>query len=209
VFLAKRTQADFQAWRDQQAWTVEKDRRFDRHERRPPDWKPQSPGTGKAVRRSYSSGRYVRSETRGRHSVNFLPDACSESAEAGDRVVADGELPDVLGHAPSAPTTSWKKGRVAWPKSALIAGLVEDKDLARDDVDHLINPVLPLKATLSALPHNNSHRAISAASDFLYMRHWIAIKNPFCRKGRRVQLNSVGCGGNNVFEHADILALPL
>jgi hypothetical protein len=113
--------------------------------------------------------------------------------------VADGELPDVLGHAPSAPTTSWKKGRVAWPKSALNAGLIEDKDLTRDDMDHLINPVLPLEATLSAFPHNHSQRAISAASDLFYTRHWIAIKNPFCRKSRRVQLNSVGCGGNNVF----------
>jgi hypothetical protein len=32
--------ADFQAWRDQDAWTAEKYRRFDRHERMPPDWKP-------------------------------------------------------------------------------------------------------------------------------------------------------------------------
>src|SRR6202165_674399 len=38
VFLSKRTEADFQAWRDQEAWTAEKYRRFDRHERMPPDW---------------------------------------------------------------------------------------------------------------------------------------------------------------------------
>jgi hypothetical protein len=38
VFLAKRTEADFQEWRDQQAWTAEKYRRFDRGERMPPDW---------------------------------------------------------------------------------------------------------------------------------------------------------------------------
>jgi hypothetical protein len=43
VFLSKRTAADFQAWRDQQAWTAEKYRRFDRGERMPPDWKPQRP----------------------------------------------------------------------------------------------------------------------------------------------------------------------
>jgi hypothetical protein len=30
VFLSKRTEADFQAWRDQEAWTAEKYRRFDR-----------------------------------------------------------------------------------------------------------------------------------------------------------------------------------
>jgi hypothetical protein len=36
VFLSKRTEADFQKWRDQQAWTAEKYRRFDRHERMPP-----------------------------------------------------------------------------------------------------------------------------------------------------------------------------
>jgi hypothetical protein len=38
VFLAKRTPTDFQEWRDQQAWTAEKYRRFDRGERMPPDW---------------------------------------------------------------------------------------------------------------------------------------------------------------------------
>ena len=43
VFLTKRTEVDFQAWRDQQAWTAEKYRRFDRGERMPPDWKPQRP----------------------------------------------------------------------------------------------------------------------------------------------------------------------
>ncbi|MBR1286058.1 hypothetical protein JQ597_28805 [Bradyrhizobium sp. AUGA SZCCT0177] len=35
VYLPKRTEADFQAWRDQQAWTAEKYRRFDRGERVP------------------------------------------------------------------------------------------------------------------------------------------------------------------------------
>jgi len=35
VFLSKRTEADFQKWRDQQAWTAEKYRRFDRGERMP------------------------------------------------------------------------------------------------------------------------------------------------------------------------------
>jgi hypothetical protein len=40
VFLANRSEADFQVWRDQQAWTAEKYRRFDRGERMPPDWKP-------------------------------------------------------------------------------------------------------------------------------------------------------------------------
>ena len=43
LFLSRRTDADFQAWRDQQAWTAEKYRRFDRGERMPPDWKPQRP----------------------------------------------------------------------------------------------------------------------------------------------------------------------
>ena len=33
LFLAKRTEADFQAWREQRAWTAEKYRRFDRGER--------------------------------------------------------------------------------------------------------------------------------------------------------------------------------
>jgi hypothetical protein len=35
VFLAKRTEADFVEWRDQQAWTAEKYRRFDKGERMP------------------------------------------------------------------------------------------------------------------------------------------------------------------------------
>src|SRR6266478_833054 len=39
VFLANRTEADFQAWRDERDWTAEKYRRFDRHERMPPDWR--------------------------------------------------------------------------------------------------------------------------------------------------------------------------
>jgi hypothetical protein len=37
VFSAKRTEADYQAWRDQRDWTAEKYRRFDRGERMPPD----------------------------------------------------------------------------------------------------------------------------------------------------------------------------
>jgi hypothetical protein len=39
VFLSKRSEADFQEWRDQRDWTVEKYRRFDRGERMPPDWR--------------------------------------------------------------------------------------------------------------------------------------------------------------------------
>jgi hypothetical protein len=46
LFLSKRTEADFQAWRDQQAWTAEKYRRFDRGERMPPDWKPSRAAAG-------------------------------------------------------------------------------------------------------------------------------------------------------------------
>jgi hypothetical protein len=40
VFSGRRSEADFQAWREQQAWTAEKYRRFDRGERMPPDWRP-------------------------------------------------------------------------------------------------------------------------------------------------------------------------
>ena len=40
VLLAKRTEADFQVWRDERDWTAEKYRRFDQGERMPPDWKP-------------------------------------------------------------------------------------------------------------------------------------------------------------------------
>jgi hypothetical protein len=39
-YLPKRGAADFEEWRDQEAWTAEKHRRFDRHERMPPDWRP-------------------------------------------------------------------------------------------------------------------------------------------------------------------------
>jgi hypothetical protein len=39
VFLSNRTEADFQAWRDQRDWTAEKYRRFDRGERMPPGWR--------------------------------------------------------------------------------------------------------------------------------------------------------------------------
>ena len=39
VFLSKRTEADFQAWRRQRDWTAEKYRRFDRGERMPHDWR--------------------------------------------------------------------------------------------------------------------------------------------------------------------------
>jgi hypothetical protein len=37
VFLSNRTEADFQAWRDQRDWTAEKYRRFDRGELMPHD----------------------------------------------------------------------------------------------------------------------------------------------------------------------------
>ena len=46
VFLSKRTPADFQAWREQQAWTAEKYRRFERGERMPPGWKPPRAAAG-------------------------------------------------------------------------------------------------------------------------------------------------------------------
>jgi hypothetical protein len=39
VFLSKRTEADFQVWRNHQAWTAGKYRRFDRGERMPHDWR--------------------------------------------------------------------------------------------------------------------------------------------------------------------------
>jgi len=39
VFLSHRTEADFQAWRDQRDWTTEKYRRFDWGERMPSDWR--------------------------------------------------------------------------------------------------------------------------------------------------------------------------
>ena len=42
VFLAKRSEADLQAWRDQQAWTEEKYRRFGRGERMPTNWRPRA-----------------------------------------------------------------------------------------------------------------------------------------------------------------------
>jgi hypothetical protein len=38
VFVAKRTEVDFKARRDQRDWTAEKYRRFDRGERMRPDW---------------------------------------------------------------------------------------------------------------------------------------------------------------------------
>jgi hypothetical protein len=38
AFLANRTEADFKTWREQQAWTAEKYRRFDQGERMPADW---------------------------------------------------------------------------------------------------------------------------------------------------------------------------
>jgi hypothetical protein len=40
MFSARRTEADYQAWRDQRDWTAEKYRRFDRGERMPLVWRP-------------------------------------------------------------------------------------------------------------------------------------------------------------------------
>jgi hypothetical protein len=44
VFSSKRSEADFQAWRNHQARTAEKYRRFDRGERMPHDWWARCPG---------------------------------------------------------------------------------------------------------------------------------------------------------------------
>jgi hypothetical protein len=38
-YLPLRSEADFEEWRRHAAWTAEKYRRFDRHERMPTDWK--------------------------------------------------------------------------------------------------------------------------------------------------------------------------
>jgi hypothetical protein len=40
LFFANRSEADVQEWREQEAWTAEKYRRFDRGERVPHDWRP-------------------------------------------------------------------------------------------------------------------------------------------------------------------------
>jgi hypothetical protein len=42
VLRSKRTEADFQGWRDQHDWTAEKYRRFDRGERVPHDWRARA-----------------------------------------------------------------------------------------------------------------------------------------------------------------------
>jgi hypothetical protein len=39
LYLPKCSEAGFQAWRDQEAWTAEKYRRFDRREPMSPDWR--------------------------------------------------------------------------------------------------------------------------------------------------------------------------
>ena len=39
-YLPRRTRADLQAWRDQQAWAAEKYLRLDSGERTPPGWRP-------------------------------------------------------------------------------------------------------------------------------------------------------------------------
>ena len=39
ILSAKRTEGDYQAWRDQRDWTAEKYRRFERGERMPHDWR--------------------------------------------------------------------------------------------------------------------------------------------------------------------------
>jgi hypothetical protein len=41
IFLERRTEADFQKWREHQAWTAEKYRRFDRGERMTTNGRPQ------------------------------------------------------------------------------------------------------------------------------------------------------------------------
>ena len=38
-FSARRTETDYQTWRDQRDWTAEKYRRFDRGEAMPRDWR--------------------------------------------------------------------------------------------------------------------------------------------------------------------------
>jgi hypothetical protein len=49
-FCQNRTEADFQAWRDQRDWTAEKYRRFDRGERMPPDLRQLPKAEYKAAR---------------------------------------------------------------------------------------------------------------------------------------------------------------
>ena len=48
-YVPRCTAAAFQTWRDQQAWTKEKYRRFDRGEPMPPDWRPPRMGAGCAA----------------------------------------------------------------------------------------------------------------------------------------------------------------
>jgi hypothetical protein len=43
AFSTRRTEADYQAWRDRGDWTAEKYRRFDRSERMPADWRQATP----------------------------------------------------------------------------------------------------------------------------------------------------------------------
>jgi hypothetical protein len=42
MLLPKLIEADFQAWRDEEAWTAEKYRRFDRGEWMPHNWRARA-----------------------------------------------------------------------------------------------------------------------------------------------------------------------
>jgi hypothetical protein len=80
-FLSKRTEADFQAWRDQQDWTARKYALWDAGKRLPPnEWEPRNPCSrtdGQHRHSAQEPGRFISNTEAAASDRNLIKaDAC-------------------------------------------------------------------------------------------------------------------------------------
>ena len=94
-----------------------------------------------------------------------------------------------------------KNTRIARAEAALGAGLIGDEHLAGEDVDHLVDAVLPAKAALGAGPGDHRHGAVAAAGDRGRLRLRAALQNPFRRERGSGELDGGGICGDDVLRH--------
>ena len=86
-------------------------------------------------------------------------------------------------------------------ETALGTGVIRDEHLAGEDVNHLVDAVLPAEAAFGAGPGDHRHGAVVAAGNGGRPRLRTTLQNPFRRKRRGNELDSGGICGDDVLRH--------
>ena len=95
---------------------------------------------------------------------------------------------------PRALAAGGKERHVARPEPALRTLVVGDEHLARDDVHHLVDRVVPVEASGGARPRHHGRGAVLAARQLARARLRLAGQNPrgMNRRGREIDVGGTG-----------------